>query len=232
MPKLKQPKIQLKPFNGSKPLDWLFQADQYFTLYHVLVEQRLHYVSFFMQGDALSWFKWLHNNQLLTTWDAFTRALALRFGPSSFENHKAALFKLWQTGTVTEYQVEFERLNNCVTGLSADTILQCFISGLKLEIQQEMAMHHPYCISQAIKLIEDKLNMSRARPFTRPQTPYVPRPNPSPNSPLLPTPPTNSNTLPIRCLSNMELQQRRAKGLCFNCEEKFAPDTNVRNHNF
>jgi len=57
-----------------------------------------------MQGEALSWFKWLHNNNLLTDWNAFIRALELRFGPSTYINHHVKLFKLQQTTSVTEYQ--------------------------------------------------------------------------------------------------------------------------------
>lgn len=60
-------------------------------------------IPFYMQGDALGWFKWMHTNQQLSSWDAFTRALELRFGPSSFTNHEVALFKLKQTRTVTQF---------------------------------------------------------------------------------------------------------------------------------
>jgi len=44
------------------------------------MDQHLAMVGFHMQGDGLSWFKWLHNNNLLTDWHSFTRALELCFG--------------------------------------------------------------------------------------------------------------------------------------------------------
>jgi hypothetical protein len=47
-----------------------------------------------MTGDALGWFQWMYKSHLLSTWDAFTTALETRFGPSSFDNHQQALFKL------------------------------------------------------------------------------------------------------------------------------------------
>lgn len=72
-----------------------------------------------MQGPALGWFKWLHTNNQLTTWNDFTRALELRFGSSTFENHQAALFKLRQTGIVMEYQLQLETLSNRVVGMKA-----------------------------------------------------------------------------------------------------------------
>lgn len=81
-----------------------------------------------MQGTALGWYKWLHSTQQLTTWDAFTRALELRFGPSAFENHQTTLFKSRQTGSVTDYQAQFETLSNRVNGLSSELLLNCFLS--------------------------------------------------------------------------------------------------------
>nr|KYP62500.1 hypothetical protein KK1_017036 [Cajanus cajan] len=100
-------------------------------------------ISFYMKGDALSWFKWMHFNHQLQDWESFTRSLELRFGPSSYENHQQMLFKLRQKGSVIDYQVEFERISNRVYGLSPDSILHCFISGLLPEIQEELALHRP-----------------------------------------------------------------------------------------
>ncbi|XP_071699636.1 uncharacterized protein [Rutidosis leptorrhynchoides] len=127
---LKSPKIHLPAFDGTTPLDWLFQADQYFNFYRIPYEQRVSLASFHFNGEALSWYKYLYNNNLLGDWPQFTRALQLRFGPSYFENHQATLFKLQQTTTVVAYQAEFERICNCVTRLSHTALLNCFISGL------------------------------------------------------------------------------------------------------
>lgn len=113
-----------------------------------------------MTGDALGWFQWMFQKNLLLNWDSFTSALKVRFGPSTFENHQQALFKLKQTGTVIEYQKEFERLCNKVQGLSAAAITDCFVSGLKTSIQNEIAIHQPTNVSQDIgltKLIESNL---------------------------------------------------------------------------
>lgn len=192
-------------------------------------------VAFHLTGDALSWYKYMFTNNLLTTWESFTRALEVRFGTSSYDNHQAALFKLRQTTTVVAYQTEFERLSNYVTGLLVDALLNRFISGLRSDIQQELSIQHPTTITQAIgiaKLIEDKLNDQRFRPrFSTPIRPPNP-PNITPattlQSPttttpiigLLPTPPTPLN-LPFTRLSSDALQKRRAAGLCFRCPEKY-----------
>jgi len=83
-------------FEGLEPLDWLFQAEQYFAFYQIPPQKRLSMVAFHMKGKALSWFKWMHQNHLFTHWSSFTSSLELRFRPSSYTNHQAELFKLQQ----------------------------------------------------------------------------------------------------------------------------------------
>jgi len=87
-PTLKPPTVNLPFFDGNNPLDWLFQANQYFSFYQILRHQRVPMVAFHMQEEALSWFKWLHNNNLLTDWQSFTRFLELHFTPSAYTNHQ------------------------------------------------------------------------------------------------------------------------------------------------
>ncbi|XP_024630387.1 proline-rich protein 12-like [Medicago truncatula] len=214
-PSIRSPKLDLIPFDGSDPLEWLFQAEQFFCFYQIPMESRVHMSSFYMKGEALSWFKWMFQNNLLHDWLSFTKALELRFGPSTYANHQAELFKLRQDGSVSDYQAQFEKLGNRVLGLPADAILNCFISGLSPEIRNEMAIQRPLSISQAIglaKLIEAKLKDSKPkynRPISSSQSwPRTTTPNnpqkqpPSPSFPALPRP--NASTppkIPIRRLN-------------------------------
>jgi hypothetical protein len=149
-PPFRNPKIEMGTFDGTDALDWLFQAEQFFLFYNIAPENRLPMVAFYMKGEALGWYKWMFKNHELTDWPSFSRALELRFGPSTYENHQAQLFKLKQTGSVSEYQAIFEKLGNRVIGLPADAMLNCFISGLNPEINNEIAIQKPYTISQAI----------------------------------------------------------------------------------
>ncbi|XP_057431227.1 uncharacterized protein LOC130724075 [Lotus japonicus] len=171
-------KLQLNPFDGSEPNDWLFHAEQFFRFHKTPPDQRLSIMSFYMRGEALSWFKWLYNNKQLSTWEEFNRALVQRFGPSCYENPQQELFKLQQTSTVQEYQTKFEKLCNQVVGLPPDIILDCFLSGLNPEILQELKVFRPYSVHHAIglaKLIESKHKPPTFKPFK-----YTP-PNHSPS---------------------------------------------------
>ena len=197
-------------FDGSNPLEWLFQADQFFDFYNLPPVNRLSMMSFYMKGEALCWFKWMHQNHQLIDWQSFIKALELRFGPSTYTNHQAALFKPKQTHSVVEYQAQFEKLGNQVVGLSHDAILNYFISGLASDIQNEIAILKPTSISHAIgvaKLIESKIRDAKPK-FQKNFSPNTNRPTPL-NQPtgstsILPKPatPAQPPNLPIRRLSN------------------------------
>nr|KYP31052.1 Retrovirus-related Pol polyprotein from transposon 17.6 [Cajanus cajan] len=177
----------------------------------------------------------MFNNNQLGDWTSFSRALQLRFGPSSYENHQAELFKLKQVGTVSEYQSAFEKLSNQVCGLPPVAFMNSFISGLIPEIKNELAILRPQSVSQAIglaKLIEAKLqdfvsrqhrtNPSSTNPSTRHHQ-TAPSISVSQASTLKSSISTSSSSLPIKRLNTQQIQERRAAGLCYNCDEKFYP---------
>ncbi|KAK4389795.1 hypothetical protein Sango_2316500 [Sesamum angolense] len=49
----KPSKLHLQLFDSTNPLDWVFQADQFFEFYSIPLDQRLKRVSCYMSGDAL-----------------------------------------------------------------------------------------------------------------------------------------------------------------------------------
>lgn len=221
------PKCSLTTFNGTNPHDWIFQADRFFAYYSTPEDQRVDLASFHMQGQALSWFQWMHRNNQISTWTALTKAIEKRFGPPTFLNPQATLFKLKQVTTVENYQSTFENLCNRITTLSNESILQCFISGLKTHIQNELHLLKPTTIIDAIegaKLIEKKYTdqtnfpLSGTNQYALEQTN---NPNTTQSFPQTPQVQTPKSPIPIKQLSTSEMQTRKQQGLCFNCDEKY-----------
>ncbi|KAI4305619.1 hypothetical protein L6164_028975 [Bauhinia variegata] len=232
-------KLELPKFDGSEPLGWIFKITQFFEYHKTPVEQRLKLASFAMEGDALAWYQWMFSNGQLLSWEIFLRALELRFAPSDFEDLTGTLFKLTQTSTVMNYQSQFESLANRITGLPPSSYLSCFISGLKPHIRREVLAFQPNSLSQAIslaKLQESKFLDSNPTSTLRRYDPTSSRSQPAPfslvpskppykttSSNITQTPITPNSPLPIRKLTAAELQERREKGLCYNCDEIFKP---------
>ncbi|KAK1388146.1 hypothetical protein POM88_016324 [Heracleum sosnowskyi] len=209
-------KCELSSFGGSNPLDWIFQAERYFSYHKTSDENRIDLASFTMKGQALSWFQWIHKNKQLSSWSHLVKAIENRFGPSTFQNAQATLFKLTQTSSVADYQASFETTCNRTTGLSDESFLNCFISGLNPEIQRELATLKLVTILDAIslaKLVEDKLNDGRKETVKTSQN-LVTRVASSPHQPqiskpLLPIPQvTTPQKLPIKRLYPAEMDAR------------------------
>ena len=235
------PKLEIPLFSGDNPLGWLFQIERFFLYHNTPMDQRLSVASFYLTGLALQWFHWLHNTNQLSTWEIFARDLEIRFGPSSFQNHEAALYKLRQITSVSAYMVDFESISTRTTGLSHQNLLNCFLSGLKDDIQRELFLLKPQTLHEAMgmaKLVEDKLNSAKPSPARFPLPCFNPPPLPPP-PPILPNPPTRPQNppppplpLPIRRLTSTEMAARRARGLCFNCDEHFTPGHRCKTKQF
>ncbi|GAU51718.1 hypothetical protein TSUD_415230, partial [Trifolium subterraneum] len=145
-------KLDIPRFDGTDPLGWIFKITQFFDYHSTPEDQRLRIASFYMDGEALTWFQWMHQNGQLMTWTTFLHALETRFAPSQYEDPKGALFKLSQTTSVKEYQAQFESLANHIVGLPPSCYLSCFISGLKPAIRREVLAFQPVTLVQAISL--------------------------------------------------------------------------------
>ena len=105
------------------------------------------------------------------SWIDFTRALELEFGPSPYECTRSQLFKLSQIGSVHDYYTQFTALANRVQGVTSEALIDCFVRGLKPDIQRDVIAQSPTtllrCVSLA-KLFEEKY-LPKHKPF---QSPY------------------------------------------------------------
>ena len=108
--------------------------------------------SFHMVGAAYSWYKWLVRNQYTDDWNEFTEALRNRFGTDLYENPREVLKELHQTGSIAEYQQQFETLSNKVHGLSESWIVSFFIAGLQDFLKCQLRLARPQSYPEAVAL--------------------------------------------------------------------------------
>ena len=168
MPPSRMPKLEIPLFAGDDVLHWLFQINHFFNFHQIPADQKLIIAGFYMTGPALQWYHWMYSTSQLQAWEDFSRKLELRFGPSSFINHEAQLYKLQQRTTVTKYLQDFECLSTRISGLNSNNLLNCFLSGLRDDIQRELFLLKPPSLHEAMgmaRLVEDKCNAARANPL-------------------------------------------------------------------
>nr|GEX19081.1 hypothetical protein [Tanacetum cinerariifolium] len=141
----------------------------------------------------------------------FDESVKNQFGLSKYDDPHEALSKLLQTGTVADYQREFEKLMNRVTDISEALLISFYISGLKLLLQRELMVTKPTTLGDAFGLahvmearLEDQGTVSGANKGT--STSGGSQYQRAVKTPLLPTPPkanvnpnaaVNSNVKPL-----------------------------------
>ncbi|XP_034684112.1 uncharacterized protein LOC117913267 [Vitis riparia] len=188
--------------------------------------------SFHLEGIALQWHRWLTKFREPLSWNDFTKAVLLRFGPTEYEDPSEALSRLKQTTTVAAYQEAFEGLSHQVDGLPEPFLIGCFIAGLRDDIRLDVKIKQPRTLASAIgvaRLIEERnlLQKKIATPSRIPMTATLQK-GPNPSAGILGPNPTqwsnnslNHSSLPVRRITNQEARERREKGLCYYCDEKY-----------
>ncbi|XP_073021562.1 uncharacterized protein [Primulina eburnea] len=233
---LRSLRLELPRFDGSNPGEWIFCAEQFFNMYSTPEHLRLQIVAAYFEGSASTWYQWLQANGLLRSWKEFLVQLRQRFGASLFEDYQGQLAKLMQIHSVSKYQSEFELLSSKVSGISESLLISFYVNGLKPELKRELLIVQPTSLVQAMALsrvYEQKYHDIRALALkasgkhvfsTSLPTPFSQTHSSSSTIPLpKPKPTASHSSLPIKRLSPTELQEKREKGLCFNCDEKYGP---------
>ncbi|KAF8405168.1 hypothetical protein HHK36_010067 [Tetracentron sinense] len=184
-----------------------------------------------------------NDNSALSTfrsWDSFIEALQIQFGSSSYDDPMETITRLRQTSTVSVYKSQFEVLSNRLRGLSESYKLSCFLSGLKDEIRLPVRMLHPNSLSSAFGLakiqeeyVTSLCGNSRGEGN---HIPFVPLSSGGSNIVVNVNKQVTEqdavqnyrgnnfkSSFPIKRVSPLEMKERREKGLCYFCDEKWNP---------
>ncbi|KAJ0744829.1 putative nucleotidyltransferase, Ribonuclease H [Helianthus annuus] len=229
-----QTKLFFPKFSGDDPTGWVFQAEQYFEFANINVTQQVPLASFHLEGIALQWYRWYTKFRGPISWTELSQALLSRFGPTDYEDPTEALPRLRHTTTVAAYQEAFEQLSHRIDGLPESFLIGCFIAGLKDEVRYDVKLKKPrtlvetfgyartveernLCIFKPLKNTSGRFQPNHA--FTKPVSS-----NPGILGPPPISKPSTFNPNPqARRITSTEAKERREKGLCYYCDEKFTP---------
>ncbi|CAL0311123.1 unnamed protein product [Lupinus luteus] len=144
----------------------------------------------------------------------------------------AELMKLRQTRSVVEYHEEFDAIITRLD-LSEDYTLSCFLGGLKNDVQMMVRMFQPQNVSKAFTLAKlYEAASPNVQGSVRNKNILT---NQGGGRPLLNHKPTNVDDAELvkekprggRSLTPAYMNERRAKGLCYFCDEPFTPEHNL-----
>ncbi|KAB5511770.1 hypothetical protein DKX38_028798 [Salix brachista] len=210
-------RLEFPLYDGKNdPLAWLSRFDHFFRHQHIPEEEKVEIASYHLDEDAQVWFLKLERDRPGISWEEFKRNCHLRFGPSLQSSKLGELSKLRQGSTVEDYQRKFEQLAARAGPLTTEQELEIFISGLQEYIAIEVELHRPRDLISAMSLARLYERRGGIRRFTQPaftQPAFKPAALPAPGS---------SNPKTFKRLSRTEMDDRRARGLCFNCDEIYS----------
>jgi len=254
--KVHRPKHLFPMFEGEDVHRWLYKCNQYFDIEDIDESDKLKLASDYLDGIALYWHQnFMRNlNNQSVSWGEYV-ALCYRFGGQ--KDPMEDLIDLKQVGTLETYIHEFDVLWN-KAGIGEKQALVIFLGGLELEIKNTVKMFEPKDLRQAFNLARLQANTLThrqnpgyilkhsmsiashslpAKPIHTPNlitTPFSTASNiPTVKAPSWPNSSQNSfNTTPnkpTKSIKNQEFEERRLKGLCFWCDDKFVPGHRCKN---
>ena len=190
---------------------WVTQMEHYFSLYDITDDlAKLRYGVLHLDQERWQWCQWRETSrQGYIAWTQFVTDLYERFDKDT--NDLGRLIKLKQSGIVEDFIDSFEHLAFRIEGMNDAFFLECFISGLKDEIQAHVLMAWPSSWVEATKKAKEAQQVVSSQ---NQKPSFIPRPKPI-------TPITPSTPLKIQKLTRDKMDERQLKGLCYNCDEKY-----------
>jgi hypothetical protein len=207
------PRVDVTKFDGLDPTGWVTQMEHYFSLYNITDDlAKLRYGVLHLDQERWQWWQWRKTScQGYIAWTQFVAELYERFDTNT--NHLVRLKRLKKSGTVEDFIAAFECLAFRTEGMTDAFFQECFISGLKEEIQAHVLMARPMTWVEDTKKDKEEqqiFSSQNRNPF------FI-------SHPKLVNPTTPSAPLKIQKLTKVEKDKCQLKGLCYNCDEKYFP---------
>ncbi|KAH9605981.1 hypothetical protein KSS87_012166 [Heliosperma pusillum] len=241
------PKLEFPVFDGSNPRIWVKKCKRYFELCKLAENQKVSMTSLYMVGKAESLVHSYMTIRPNVEWDDFVMDLCARFKENLGSNVVEEFNKLQQKGSLEDYLDAFEHLRGLMlqrNALLPETyFLDSFVGGLKPMVKPFVRALKPTTMAEAVELArcqEESLTAARtmnnkteinpnritSQCFVRsPTSNFQNNSNTRFSQPFQRTSQGLSNQKPsnFKKLTPAEMDEKRMKNLCFQCDEPYVP---------
>ncbi|XP_057786354.1 uncharacterized protein LOC131003815 [Salvia miltiorrhiza] len=223
-------------FDGSEAQSWVTRIQYYFDHIKMPENQRLHYVVMLFAPPTTEWIFSYRANNPRVSWSQFLEDVRRRFDVNYFVDYRELIAKLTQTGSVSDYNKEFERMMSHIHGVSESMLLSIYLGGLRHSVKVQVRFQHPTSVAAAMAIasefegVSDRGTAPGRRQWPnreiRPAGGVGPSSTPTEQPPSAP-PPSGSRSrdyskLPVVRLTAAEKAEKTRLGLCWFCSEKWA----------
>lgn len=224
-------KVYFPRFNGENVKDWLFKVKEFFGIDNTPIEIRVRLASIHFDQIAAAWHQSLVQSEqdayVIEDWEQYKVLLKERF-EDALDDPIAELKKLQETEGITAYHAKFELIRMRVK-LSESYLVSAYLAGLNTDTQMHIRMFRPNSVRECLllgRLYETahprktwKTNNSSSTSKGLLQKPFEPKKYNQEGSDKL----KEVVKQPQKFLTQEEMSDRRAKGLCYHCDEKYTP---------
>ena len=205
------PKIDMSKFDGKDPITWIFHMEQFFNIHQVPNLQKVTIASLYLEPQQFLRYQWIceHKNNTIISLSIFKEELITYHDDVKRNSFFRQLINLRKRGPLIEHTQQFQKLSLILDGIPNNKFFDLFIGTLKDIIQHEVCLFEPTSLDkdfmEAMKDERKNLEMHTKRTtFNTSRENKVPYSNP---------PQTTRLTL-------QQMDERRAKGLCFKFDNK------------
>ncbi|XP_022019619.1 uncharacterized protein LOC110919665 [Helianthus annuus] len=233
-------RLDFPKFNGEDVDGWIYKCNHFFLVDKTPEQSKVQFAIVNLEGLALRWHQGFVASQdrpiEAIPWADYVRSITARFSDNLWEDAMEEIKNLQQTGSLSDYCNAFDNLMTKVV-LSKEYTASLFVGGLKPEIRCLVKVFRPRTLREAYAMAKQQDNVhttlfgtkkvgSSLSSHSANTSSFTPRN--STVSATLPTPP-NKSLKTVRRLSTKEADEKRARGECFFCPEKYSATHKCKN---
>ncbi|GKV05606.1 hypothetical protein SLEP1_g17598 [Rubroshorea leprosula] len=221
--KLSSPVVDFPSYDGIENFrGWLYKCNRFFKAHNVPDENKVKIASMYLSDDAIIWHEcYMQDNMTFPNWRDYIFDMSLRFGEGEMQDPIILWKNLNQTGSVNDYQKDFERIRSKVK-CSEKQAVAMFVGGLKEELQHSVACYNPKSVVEAYSIAKRQEKLPQyTNPNSYHNSPRPPSFAPQNSSLISSMAKTQNKTKNTRTLTEAEMEDKKRKGLCFWCDENY-----------
>jgi hypothetical protein len=104
------PKLDFPKFDGDFPRAWRDECEMFFELYVVHPSLKTRFAALNFRGVAKTWLQTVQRKGRVLDWDQLCEPVMNRFDKNQYQILLKRFQALRQTGSIEDYQAEFEKL--------------------------------------------------------------------------------------------------------------------------
>ncbi|KAL8159020.1 hypothetical protein V2J09_000557 [Rumex salicifolius] len=231
-------RLDFPRFSGANVKDWLFKAEQFFLIDKTPEEIKVSLASIHLEDKAATWHQSIApieaERGTFLDWGRYRQLLLDRFG-EVIDDPMAELMQLRESDGIVDYNDRFEMIRTRVV-LPESYLVSAYLTGLRNDTQMHIRMFKPDSVRTCFML--GKLyEMAHPKQAGNTVTKHNPISRFSAGNPkgdnlkngflgnkdqegTKSVAPSNT---PRKFLTPAEMSERRAKGLCYQCDEPYTP---------